>query len=757
MHSKRTLLKNLVLLLITLSCSYHLKASHIIGGDIAYECVSMDFDNRSTIFKIHVQMYRDSDGGGAQFDNFAHFGVYLGSDQDWELFKSPILVSPDTTYDIRVEEDPCITLPPNIGVQAATYTFELTIFWSDKNYKIAYQRCCRNASITNIRNPSGTGAVFEIEITPEAQRSCNNSPFFNSVPPVIICANFPSIIDLSANDAEGDELVYEFCTPLSSGGPTLGITCNGSEPAPDRCPPPYGEVEFVSPLYSQDAPLGDQANLELDPTTGRLTLVPQVLGQFVMRLCVKEYRDGELLSVLSRDIQLNVNVCEAAAIASISGSSSKIPIEYDGDCFFVKSCDNGRSITFENNSQSTLDNPQYEWEFNAGLISIESKEKDPTIQFPEFGTYTSNLIVNRGSLCSDTALIKIDVNPAISSNFTFKGDSCTNGPLQLIDATEVGENVNIASWEWLIDENEPSSFSSPIISFDSLGMKAVRLIVTDSNECIDTMSKQISWFPAPDLVLIEPSSLVDCAPSTIQFNNLSRLIDDTFETNWSFGDGNNSPLSKPMHIYQNPGIYDVSLSIISPTGCEVLERFLELVEILPSPIADYTFIQNASNSLSQEIQFKNKSQNANGYYWQFGTFGASYDESPNFTFPDTGLVHVDLISFHPLGCSDTMTQHIDFEPKLTYFLPNAFTPNNDGLNDTFVGKGRLEYITEFNLQIWNRWGEMIYESDNPAAGWNGEYNNSGKPAPKGVYVYNMVYKGPRRKLNNKKGQVTLIR
>lgn len=118
---------------------------------------------------------------------------------------------------------------------------------------------------------------------------------------------------------------------------------------------------------------------------------------------------------------------------------------------------------------------------------------------------------------------------------------------------------------------------------------------------------------------------------------------------------------------------------------------------------------------------------------------------------------VSLIAFHENGCTDTATANIDVMPLVTLVMPNAFTPNNDGLNDDFRGYGFVDAIADYKMSIWNRWGELIFETDNPLMGWNGSKNNSGQESPVGVYVYQVEYLAPRGDVKKLTGHVTLVR
>ena len=116
-----------------------------------------------------------------------------------------------------------------------------------------------------------------------------------------------------------------------------------------------------------------------------------------------------------------------------------------------------------------------------------------------------------------------------------------------------------------------------------------------------------------------------------------------------------------------------------------------------------------------------------------------------------------MIVTHESGCQDSLTQIIDVVPKVTYFLPNAFTPNSDNVNDFFRGKGFFDGMENFRLSIWNRWGELVFETSDPSEGWNGRKKNTGSLSPNGVYVCLVSYTGPRGGDFELKGFATLIK
>lgn len=297
-------------ILITLFCFIvtPVFTRHIVGGDIKYTCVSSNSDQQTTTFAVSFTMYRDVLGGGANYDLNAQFGIYRKSPggSDW-TFVQAVVANPTNIANIPLN-DPCVTVPPNIRTERGSYNFNVTLPWGENIYQIAYQRCCRNNTINNIFNPGTTGAVFSVEITQEAIRNCNNSPVFKKLPPIILCNNRPIMFDHGTTDMEGDSVVYEFCNPLSSGGNMPGDDCFSIVPAPFKCLPPYPEVSFVPP-YTSFEPMGGNPIVNINASTGMITGTPNVQGQYVVGICIREYRNGKLLTSTRRDFQFNVLNC----------------------------------------------------------------------------------------------------------------------------------------------------------------------------------------------------------------------------------------------------------------------------------------------------------------------------------------------------------------------------------------------------------------------------------------------------------------
>jgi gliding motility-associated-like protein len=736
-----------------------LKAIHIIGGEVVYKCLRLDSVRREVRYQITFTMYRDSKSNGADFDDPANFGIYRGGGSNWTFVSqiSGIKVQNITEIDIA-NNNPCILVPVNVGVQSGVYIFEVTLPIIAENYLISFQRCCRNNTILNLVNPGDTGAAFTTEITPQAQLLCNNSPSFANFPPVVICVNRPINFNHSAIDIDGDSLVYEFCNPLTAGGtdgattPGNPLSCTGVTPSPRNCPPPYEFATFRAPNFTFDRPMGGDPIVNIDPISGIIGGSPNLLGQYLVGVCVKEYRKGQLIGMLRRDFQFNVTTCEIAVMADLV-ASSKTQTEFN-----INSCGEN-TIDFTNLSTDVRYIQNYYWEFDIRGTKEIFRTRNATVTFPGLGTYNGTMILNKDLIglaeCSDTATITVNLYPSIDADFDFVYDTCVAGPVAFTDLSASGAGP-IQRWDWNFIEGKSSSMD-PIFQFETPGIKTARLIVEDINLCRDTLIRPINYYPVPSLVVIEPNTFTGCQPANIYFNNLSTPIDDSYAFEWDFGDGKMSDVLSPTNLYEDVGTYTVSLKLTSPIGCETTKTWPNLIKVVPSPTAGFTFDPEQPDLFNNTVRFTDTSKDAVAYLWTFDSLGISLIQNPTFTFRDTGIYTIQQVVLHPSGCSDTITAIIPIYPIVNFFMPNAFTPNNDGLNDDFIPVGYFEGIKSYSFTIWNRWGDRIFDTNDYSIGWNGQRNNTGEPSPPGVYAYIIDYIDALGESKLIKGHCTLIR
>ncbi len=761
------LIKNISIALLLLS-SFEGNSAHIVGGDANYTFVSYNSDSTRITLRFEFNMYRDEFSGGADFDNTAEFGVFRETTGGNWVNIDIRNISPGRVSNIPSLDNPCIQEPSDVGTEATSYTFEYTFDVINTSYQVAYQRCCRNNSITNIVNPGDTGAAFNVTISPEAQRIGNSSPRFNDFPPLFLCANEAFTFDDSATDPDGDVIRYSFCAPSEAGGTVDAMTgnlgcCDCVRPDATRCSPPFGDVQFAPPFTSV-SPIGGNPVVTINNITGIISGAPNVVGQFVVGVCAEEYRDGVLIGTIQRDFQFNITSCVSNVVAEFDYEIIA-PTNPNDDCknFRINSCGEN-VVTILNNSSIPEEIFSYHWLFyNPDGSILEEiaggpEVRDVEITFPGLGQYQGNMVLNEGTECSDEACFFVNIFPDISADFTFDYDTCVAGPVTFLNQSLSGAIGGITDYEWDFGDGTSSTLRDPTHKFETPGTKNVSLTVIDRNECIAEIDIRLDYFPVPQLIVVEPSSFVGCLPSDVFFENLSSPIDETYDIKWDFGDGGESSEISPIHSYTEAGGYNIGLEITSPLGCTISETFNSFITILESPEADFSFSPDEPNNFTEAVSFTDASTNASSWQWVFGDVGSSLAQNPIYPFPDTGVYRVVLTVFHPItSCPDSISKLVDISPLTTLYMPNAFTPNNDGSNDIFKGKGFFQAISNYELNVFNRWGQMIFTSQDPNEGWNGQFENTGAISPLGVYVYKASFIDPRGEQKVVEGHVTLIR
>ena len=747
---------NLLLLpLFFFICTNTLQASHIVGGDISYECLGPSPTTGIMQYRITMHVYRDAINGQAPFDNPAAVGIYAGlntSSVDTVLrLENPFIRTIPITF-----TNPCLVAPPNIGVQEATYTGIVELPFNPDGYTISYQRCCRNYTVNNLASPSGTGATYTISLNAEAQQQCNNSPTFNEFPPVVICVNRALEFDHSATDADGNTLVYELCSPFNGGGSSSPGGTGFYSAAPDPpAPPPYIPVLFQSG-YSGTNPINASPALHIDSTTGFLTGFPTAIGQYVVGICVKEYDAlGNLLSSTLRDFQFNVTTCDDQVNAKVSADS----INFSTDQYYLNICGDS-VVTFNNTSTIQFFINSYEWRIDLGNGNFfTSSAFEPTVAFPGNGTYQGWMIANPGSVgCTDTALLSISISLDVLADFSRTYDSCEIGLSYFTNKTSFDPNTPIQSYAWSFGDGTGSSAINPNhqYTYPDTVFHNVTLVASDVAGCVSTKTKRLAWVPKP----IFPLDLNnDTACINFSAGNIPSIyypIDD-YTFLWDFGEGTTSDQFLAEHQYTQSGIYTRTLTITSPKGCT--QQFNTTVVALDTPQANFSYLPIQPTSLNPVVEFKDESELANLWEWHFGngiSKLSSFEKDATYHYPDTGQHLVTLIVTHLNGCTDTAEQIIDIVPEITYFLPNALTPNEDGKNDVYKGIGYTQHIKSFEMGIYNRWGERVFTTQNPDEAWNGRKNNVGQKCQAGVYAVIVRIVGPRGEQQEIKGYATII-
>lgn len=280
--------------------------------------------------------------------------------------------------------------------------------------------------------------------------------------------------------------------------------------------------------------------------------------------------------------------------------------------------------------------------------------------------------------------------------------------------------------------------------------------VTVTDACGTTATDQVTVLvrPAPE-VAFTPQEIAGCSPVVVNFLDGSTTpAGSTYA--WNLGDGSTSSETSPIHTYTEPGTYSVSLLIETPDGCIDYLNVSNLVTVHPYPVAGFSASADTVSLVNANVSFENTSSGASWYAWDFGDGSpVEHGSSAAHNYADTGTYQIQLIVMNPAGCLDTIFGTIRVEQDFAIYIPNAFTPNKDGVNDGFLPLG--VGWTDFEMWIMDRWGLVIFHSTSPETPWNGSYQNNEQPCQQDVYEYIVSVKDFRGKGHRYVGHVTLVR
>lgn len=677
-------------------------ASHIVGGVIHYECLG------GNQYEITLIVYRDCNPGNSQYDPNPVIGVYENSNLATSLTLS--LASATVTTLPLETGDPCLVPPDNVCVQQAIYVGTVTIPPSAIGYTLAYQRCCRNTTILNVpASGDNLGSTFFTQIPPSSQAACNSNPLFNNIPPVLLCANQPFVFDHAATDLDGDSLAYKFCNPKDGGSP--GVQMN------PPTAPPYMDVSWNA-TFSTDYPITSAPAFSLDPISGLLTGTPTQVGQYVVGICVEEYRNGELISNTNRDFQFNVVLCGQATIAFLDD---------------LPTCQ-GLQFSFQNGSAGAN---TFLWDFGTPEGDT-STATNPTFTYDEIGTYNVTLVANPGGICADTVSALVYAYPPIDANFSIDGGECIDGGRAYTAVPDSLYNLSYSySWEFGANANPPTADSNSEVNFTlfNAGMNNVELQIS-IGPCSSTTSIPVEVEPFP--VAAIDNQTVFCGGLSLDFENSSTNASSYL---WNFGHlGDNSSIEEnPSHTFPNTGAFNVSL--IADPSTECADTTFATVQILPEDpiLLQYSLAVPGPCDTLNQLSMLFSGAGADVITWDTGDGNVYTGPSASNTYNQDGYYTVTITAFNVL-CDITesaeMEVYISGEPiDLPIALPNVFSPNGDSYNDTFHpyfetsfgipaelpgNRTVFDYLSEYQALIYNRWGALIYDSNEHQKFWDGD-------------------------------------
>ncbi|MFN8290086.1 MAG: PKD domain-containing protein [Chitinophagaceae bacterium] len=493
---KRFLLLFWICLVVTITAN----AAHIKGGFFTYKYLGPGAGTNLR-YQITLTVYMICNPSAGQLNNPINFTIFNAGNNQF-IQNAGVAIS--NQYNLgKAYDEPCIT-----GDQTGCY-YTIVVYdlpsielpSTPDGYIVSYQRCCRISGINNVVGSQNVGNTFTIRIPGTASypgAETNSSPSFLVNDTAVVCKNSFFHLSFQATDIDGDSLTYSFCDAYQGGD------AGGNSAPPTAAAPPYASVPYAFP-YSGVQPMGP--GVTINHRTGLISgTAPNVQGQFVICVCVNEYRNGTLISSTRKELHITVGDC------------NPLRVQLDPK---PTTC-NGFDVNFENNATGNPPDAQYLWTFGDPSTGVNDTDYVATTShhYSDTGIFVVKLIVSLpGGLCADSATLQVKVFPGFTPGFRFTG-SCYTRPYSFFDTTKTAYGV-VDSWSWnfgdLTTLADTSHIKTPLWTYPSPGPKDVTLIVTNSKGCIDTVQTTIDVLDKPALSLAFRDTLI-CRNDAVQLS-----------------------------------------------------------------------------------------------------------------------------------------------------------------------------------------------------------------------------------------------
>jgi gliding motility-associated-like protein len=345
------------------------------------------------------------------------------------------------------------------------------------------------------------------------------------------------------------------------------------------------------------------------------------------------------------------------------------------------------------------------------------------------GTTTYTVSATDANGCSGTDQVDVTVNP---NPIVDAGTDFTACEDELVTLNATGAQTYV--WDNGVTNGQ---------GFVPTSTATYTVTGTDANGCIGTDDVTVTVEPLP-VVSFVADVTSGCSPLTVTFTNTTG--GNMTDCIWTLSNGQTlTGCGSVTTTFQDGGLYDVTLTTTSANGCTNTDTYVDYIYVEDAPIAAFTPSSSVVSVLNSEVLFSNTSSGASDYVWNFGDGSPESTEvNPIHQFPNEnqGTYVVELIAYSPLGCVDTATRVIVVNDELIFYVPNTFTPDHDDHNELFTPVFTSGYDPmDFNMYIYNRWGELIWESHDASVGWDATYGTGdGRVVQDGTYTWKIDFK-----------------
>lgn len=414
-----------------------------------------------------------------------------------------------------------------------------------------------------------------------------------------------------------------------------------------------------------------------------------------------------------------INNCETCDFVVLNpGTAVQISVSTD-----TTICENGTSTLVANASGGSTFN--YTWDMTGSQANTQLTNPIVSESYTVYAT-------NENGCISATETINVTVRDALSGDISPSLSLCEyeNGSFTL---SNLAGGLAPYNFQWF----GPTGILSTAISQPVMGNSPGNYNVTITDVCESTpliLSTNLiqSPTPIPSFTLVENNL---CEPATFELTNTSsNSASVIWEVETLATLFNTETINAGEFMAGN---YDLEMTVTSLDGCITSTYFDNALTVIPIPNAEFTWSPSPILMFNTTTNFVNQSDDATTYLWNIsqGEPSITYLENPTSAFPDgvAGDYEVELIAYSSFGCSDTITKVVTVYPEVILYAPNAFTPDGDEFNQNWRVYIEGIDIYDFELTLYNQWGNIIWVSKNPEEGWDGTYN--GKVVEDGVYVW----------------------
>ncbi len=440
---------------------------------------------------------------------------------------------------------------------------------------------------------------------------------------------------------------------------------------------------------------------------------------------------------------------------------------------FTNKCINAQPNTMSGASSTlavgTITN--YAWNYGNGNNNLINPLAPTSFSYNTAGNYVVTLTVTSSGGCSNVITQAIDVWERPYANFSYS-KVCAGKQITL-KGNQLPNSGTISNYDWdlnnVISTTEASG-GQVTYTYNTGGTQAINLLITSTQGCKNTVPGNIyiNYNPQPKFYAPKRAG---CADLCINILDSTQAIPGPAKNaSWEWDFGNlltsvSNQGNQQYMCYNNPSNlqvkdYDIKLIVRTDSGCVDSVKKVRYIHAYPNPKADFEWMGKDGDLLTPVIEFQNTSLGYNRFCWYYNdgvNVSDSINQNPSHYY-NTDIprnFNVFLAVRNQYGCKDTTSKYVDIGPEYTFYIPNAFTPNQDGSNENFTGTGIG--IKGFKMWIYDRWGEKLFYTDDIKTGWDGTIKGKQDKEKMDVYTYKCIVTDLWKKEHEYVGHVTLLK